>query len=141
MYIRTYHFLQTLVLDLNLLLFCMQLNEFSFEWGFYWELHQREILENFQHFFTNLKFIKVEGFKFEMRELQLVKFFLGKAVFLEALVLVTPSNGRTKFNTPDALIYDQFLCSWRASPKASIFICDHSSDRTSLHPKHSKYWF
>lgn len=79
------------------------------------------------------------GFKFEIRELQMVKFLLGKAVFLEALVLVTPKNGRTRINAADARIYKELIRTWRASPRANIVICDHFNDRT-VNPKHSKYW-
>ncbi|KAL4628819.1 hypothetical protein ACB092_05G265800 [Castanea dentata] len=118
----------------------LDLNDFSFDCGFYWELHQKQLLQYFPHFFTSLKFIKVKGFKFQKHELELVRFLLGKAVFLETLVLVTPRTGRIRIYEPaDAINYKRLIFSWRASPKTNIVLLDHYHDKGPVQPKVSQF--
>ena len=63
----------------------------------------------------------VKGFKFEMVELEMLKFFLNQAKFLESVALVPPSNCRSKgFSQDEYQIADQLFCSWKASPNTTI---------------------
>ncbi|KAH7545916.1 hypothetical protein FEM48_Zijuj01G0144900 [Ziziphus jujuba var. spinosa] len=120
----------------------IDLNEFSFECGLYWELHQKQLLDKYSAFFYCLKFIKVKGFKFQKHELELVRYFLGKALLLKTLVLVFPRNGRvTTINPPEIPIYNSLFLSWKVSPNAKIVIYEHFNDRSSFHAKQSKIWF
>ncbi|TKY71627.1 putative FBD-associated F-box protein [Spatholobus suberectus] len=108
----------------------IDMNDYTFECGPYWELHQKPKLDKFDHFFDRLKFIKLKGFKFLQSELQLAKILLKKATHLEALVLVTPKNGRTKLYKVDAPNYDPLFGSWKASPEAKIILFEHMSDKS-----------
>uniref|UniRef100_A0A5B7BFQ6 Uncharacterized protein n=1 Tax=Davidia involucrata TaxID=16924 RepID=A0A5B7BFQ6_DAVIN len=117
----------------------LDLGEFSFECGYYWELHGKENFEHCNPPFQRLKFIKVKGFKFQKLELEMVKFFLNKAMLLESLALVTSRNNHP--NSQNASIYDRIFLSWRASPNAKIDIYEYLNDRSSIHPKHSKIWY
>lgn len=119
----------------------LQLNEFSFECGLYWELHQKQLLDKHSTFFHCLKFVRVKGFKFEKHELEMVRYFLGKALFLETFVLVFPRNGRVNIYPSDVPIYNSLFLSWKVSPFANIFIYEHFNDTSPIHPYHSKIWF
>lgn len=115
---------------INLIKLILQLNEFSFECGYYWELHHRELLEEYNEPLRRV--IKIKGFKFQEYEIELVKFLLQKAIFLENLVLVTPkNNSRAKFNYgSDVLVYyDKTFNSWRTSLNAQIKIYEHPNDK------------
>ncbi|KAJ4825113.1 hypothetical protein Tsubulata_028991 [Turnera subulata] len=67
----------------------IDLNEFSFYCGLYWEFHQQPEFEKLFVPFHNLRIIKLEGFKFDTYELELAKFFLERAFNLEELALIT----------------------------------------------------
>lgn len=118
----------------------MQLNDFSFECGVYWILHQKQLLDCNPAFFPRLKFVKVKGFKFEKHELELVSYFLGKAISLETLVLVFPRNGGCNVFPPDIQIYSELFLSWKVSPQAKIFMYEHLKDTSCINPKHSNLW-
>ncbi|XP_057497483.1 putative FBD-associated F-box protein At1g61330 [Actinidia eriantha] len=62
------------------------LGEFPFENGLYWKMHGKPKLEKCNPTFPSLKKIMVKGFKFEMVELEMLKFFLNKAKFLESVI-------------------------------------------------------
>lgn len=118
----------------------LQLKDFCFVRGPYWELHNRQSFQKYSASFDCLKFIKLPGFKFQKDELMLVKFFLERAIFLEKLVLVTPKSRHARVLTPNLQAYYQYLQSWKASPGAQIAVFEHLND-TSVCPMHSKTWY
>nr|KYP63000.1 Putative FBD-associated F-box protein At1g61330 family [Cajanus cajan] len=119
----------------------IDMNDYNFECGVYWELHQKPKLDKLDHYFDRLKYIRLKGFKFLQSELQLVKILLNKATNLEALVFVTPKNGRTKLYRADAPRYSQLLLSWKTSPEAKIVLFDHMNDKSRVRPTHTKFWY
>ncbi|KAF9588361.1 hypothetical protein IFM89_008791, partial [Coptis chinensis] len=116
----------------------IDLNGFSFNCGHYWEFHNKVLLENLQFTLSHLKSVKVKGFKLQIAELSLVKFFLEKSPVLETMVLVTPKNQNRKVNVKDIDMCRQKFFSWQLSPRAKVDVFLHSRDRSSLHPTHSK---
>ncbi|KAG6776968.1 hypothetical protein POTOM_016761 [Populus tomentosa] len=122
---------------------CQYLNDFNFVCGVpYWELRNRQAFEQSHVSFHNLKFIKLYGFKFQKDELLLVKFLQGSAPGLEKLVLITPIKyRRVKGVTLNLQGFYQDIQSWKASPRAEIAVFEHSSDRSSVSPMHSKTWY
>lgn len=69
-----------------------------------------------------------------------MRFLLGKAVFLETLVLVTPRTGRIRIYEPaDAINYKRLIFSWRASRKTNIVLLDHYHDKGPVQPKVSQF--
>jgi len=103
-------------------------------------LHQKPKLDKLDHYFDRLKYIKLKGFKFLQSELQLVKILLSKATHLEALILVTPKNGRIKLWRADGPKYSHLFDSWKASPEVKIVLFEHTADRSLVRPSHSKDW-
>ncbi|KAJ6416509.1 hypothetical protein OIU84_002382 [Salix udensis] len=118
----------------------IDLNDFCFVRGPYWELHNRQSFQKYSLPFDSLKFIKLPGFKFQKDELMLVKFLLERAISLEKLVLVTPKSRHGRVFTPNLQAYYQHLRSWKASPAAQIAVFEHLND-TSICPTHSKTWY
>ncbi|KAH1103217.1 hypothetical protein GYH30_037267 [Glycine max] len=118
----------------------IDIDDYNFECGPYWELHQKPKLDKLDHYFDRLKYIKLKGFKFLQSELQLVKILLSKATHLEALILVTPKNGRIKLWRADGPKYSHLFDSWKASPEVKIVLFEHTADRSLVRPSHSKDW-
>ncbi|BAT87020.1 hypothetical protein LR48_Vigan09g249800 [Vigna angularis] len=108
----------------------IDIDDYTFDCGPYWELHQKSKMENFDLYFVRLNFIKLRGFKFIAAELQLVKILLQKATHLDALVLVSQKNCLANIWTPYGRRYDKLLNSWKASPEAKIVTFEHLDDRT-----------
>ncbi|KAI5590694.1 hypothetical protein BDE02_04G027900 [Populus trichocarpa] len=120
----------------------IDLKDFNFVCGPYWELRNRQAFEQSHASFHNLKFIKLYGFKFQKDELLLVKFLLGSAPGLEKLVLITPNKSRrVKVVTLNLQGFYQDIQSWKASPRVEIAVFEHSNDRSSVSPMHSKTWY
>ncbi|RVX08510.1 putative FBD-associated F-box protein [Vitis vinifera] len=118
----------------------IDLNNFSFGCGYYWELHaKKKFQEDSQPLkFEFLKYVKLKGFKFERPELELVRLFLEKAIILENLALITPKNRHMQFGHVDAQVYKHCFLKWRASPKAKIVL--YEKDSSSIVPMHLKTW-
>ncbi|KAL9392592.1 hypothetical protein Peur_016512 [Populus x canadensis] len=75
-------------------------------------------------------------------ELLLLKFLLGSAPGLEKLVLITPNKSRrVKVVTLNLQGFYQDIQSWKASPRVEIAVFEHSNDRSSVSPMHSKTWY
>ncbi|KAL5772547.1 hypothetical protein ACOSQ2_012471 [Xanthoceras sorbifolium] len=120
----------------------IDLHEFSFECGYFWEAHHRELLEKRKHSFEKLSFIKIKGFKYHEYEIELVKYLLKSAINLQKLVLVTPNDKRTKIYETDVVLYDSIMWCWKASPRAQIKVYKHFNERCYADPKHPrKTWF
>ncbi|KAI8525358.1 hypothetical protein RHMOL_Rhmol13G0224400 [Rhododendron molle] len=66
----------------------LELGEYSFEYGCYWEMLGKDMYENYDANFFRLKRLVVNGFKFEKLELEMLKFFLNKAGVLDSVALV-----------------------------------------------------
>ncbi|XP_057512847.1 putative FBD-associated F-box protein At1g61330 [Actinidia eriantha] len=97
----------------------LELGEFPFVNGLYWKMHGKHKLGKCNPTFQRLKKILVKGFKFEIVELEMLRFFLKKAKFLESVALVPSKNCRSKgFSQANYQITDQLFRAWRASPNA-----------------------
>ncbi|WVY92547.1 hypothetical protein V8G54_031635 [Vigna mungo] len=107
----------------------IDIDDYTFDCGPYWELHQKSKMENFDLDFVRLDFIKFRGFKFIAAELHLVKILLQKATNLDALVLVSQKNCLANIWTPYGRRYDKLLHSWKASPEAKIVTFEYVDDR------------
>ncbi|CAK7350713.1 unnamed protein product [Dovyalis caffra] len=116
----------------------IDLNEFNFSSGSFWELHNREPFEQCCVTLYSLRIIKLSGFKFQKDEILLVKFFLEKAPCLQKLVLITPKSRRVKVNTQNLEACHEYLKSWKSTRGAEIAVFEHSNDRSSVFPTHSK---
>ncbi|BBH00823.1 FBD, F-box and Leucine Rich Repeat domains containing protein [Prunus dulcis] len=53
-------------------------DEFTFDGGAFYELHQRPLLDKHSALFKHLKLIKIMGFRFQPCHLDLTRFLLGK---------------------------------------------------------------
>ncbi|XP_061979685.1 putative FBD-associated F-box protein At1g61330 [Populus nigra] len=103
----------------------IDLNDFNFVGGPYWELRNRQAFE-----------------QSHKDELLLLKFLLGSAPGLEKLVLITPNKSRrVKVVTLNLQGFYQDIQSWKASPRVEIAVFEHSNDRSSVSPMHSKTWY
>ncbi|PSS24691.1 FBD-associated F-box protein [Actinidia chinensis var. chinensis] len=96
----------------------LDLGEVHLEDGLYWEMHGKLELEKCNPSFPRLKKIMVNGFKFTKFELEILKFFLKQAKFLESVALVPSSCYSKEFYQ----IADQLFCLWKASPNTTIRI-------------------
>ncbi|KAJ4703373.1 FBD-associated F-box protein [Melia azedarach] len=122
----------------------IDLNEFSFACGYYWESHQKEILDKEVPgaAFECVKVVKITGFKFQKHEVELVKYVVQKARFLKNLVLVTPRNSRLNDYAEELQHYYKMFCCWKASIIGQITVFDYFEDTSSVHPQHSRLtWF
>lgn len=93
--------------------------------------------------FQYLKMIKINNFKGHNNEMQLVKFLLEKACFLEFLVVIACREfvveGYNKFSVDDCSGFLHFLLLQlslftKASPKAQIILSEH--DDCKFNPIH-----
>lgn len=118
----------------------LDLQDFSFECGTYWELHSREEFEQLNCSFRHLKTIKWKGFKLQKYELLLMKYFVKNAFALETVVLITPKRSQQKIHTADVLEAEKMMQFRKQYPKAKIVVYEHERDDSCLHPIHSKIW-
>ncbi|XP_028788732.1 putative FBD-associated F-box protein At1g61330 [Neltuma alba] len=117
----------------------IELNNYNFECGLYWKLHEKPMLDNFAYEFSRLKFVKLIGFKFAEYEIELVKVLLQKSVKLESMVFVLPRNNRTTLvQAADATYYNHLFRSWTVSPTAKMFLYEHRNDQSKC-PTHPKF--
>lgn len=133
-----------IIYELALINLVVQLNEFSFACGYYWESHQKEILDKEVPgaAFECVKVVKITGFKFQKHEVELVKYVVQKARFLKNLVLVTPRNSRLNDYAEELQHYYKMFCCWKASIIGQITVFDYFEDTSSVHPQHSRLtWF
>ncbi|OMO76543.1 hypothetical protein CCACVL1_15572 [Corchorus capsularis] len=118
----------------------IDLRGFNFETQEVWELHQRELIERDIHLLRNLEYVKMEGFKCEEHEMEVVKFLLERAIVLETLVLVAP-----KTHTQGILQFHNIpicrqICKKSISPFVKTrFYFDDKDDTPG--PKHSRTWY
>ena len=71
-------------------------------------MHQKHLLDNCNHKFTQLKVEVLRSLKFLPSQLELVKIILQRATNLKTLIFVPPKiKGRCKFKIEDALKYDK----------------------------------
>ncbi|XP_058749778.1 putative FBD-associated F-box protein At1g61330 [Vicia villosa] len=119
----------------------IDLDGYQFDFGMYWEMHQKNLLENCNHKFTQLKFAVIRNFKFLPSELELVKLILQRGTILERLVFVPPKKRtRSLFKREDAPKYEEIFCSWRLSTSTRVMLHDKYVENTSPNPTHSKFW-
>ncbi|KAF1882018.1 hypothetical protein Lal_00038661 [Lupinus albus] len=118
----------------------IDLNDYNFECGDYWEMHQRPKLNALSDYFDGIRVIKLNGFMFLKSELQLLEILLKKTRFLEALIFITPKNARIKIYEPLIPKYRDLINSWKVSP-AKVGVFEHANDRSGIHPSHKKDWY
>lgn len=96
--------------------------------------------------FSQLKAIKINGFKGHCNEMRLLKFLLEKAFSLEKLVLVMVPTLSKKDSCAQSEstqmpllsdLHEQLLLLPKASSGARIVLCDYSEDDNSLRPIHT----
>ncbi|XP_058069867.1 F-box/FBD/LRR-repeat protein At1g13570-like isoform X2 [Magnolia sinica] len=101
--------------------------------------------------FDHLKVIKMNGFRGLKDEMQLVKFFLEKAIVLESLVLVAPQEAicdmkdfaseSKSVEAPLYLLRKQLLILANASSsKTQILTCEYSDLNGALAPTHTEVY-
>ncbi|XP_058198524.1 putative FBD-associated F-box protein At1g61330 [Rhododendron vialii] len=101
----------------------LDLGEYSFEYGYYWKMLGKQMFENCDANFFQLKRLTVSGFKFEKLELEMLKFFLNKSGVLDSVELVPAKNWRLGvFTREEHDMYNQLFDSWKVSPNAKISI-------------------
>ncbi|KAK7331866.1 hypothetical protein VNO80_28607 [Phaseolus coccineus] len=118
----------------------IDIDDYTFDCGPYWELHQKSKMEKFDLCFDRLNYIKFRGFKFIAAELQLAKILLQKTTHLDALVLVSQKNCVANTWTQYGRRYDQLFHSWKASPEAKIVTFEYTDDPSCSSSSHSKEW-
>lgn len=104
------------------------------------EVHQKYELDTISGFLQQLKFIHMRNFQFKPNELELVRFFLRKAVNLESLVLTTPKGAPREIILASVRAYNT-IADWKVSPDAQIFMTQYSSDPICVFPKHGRTWY
>ncbi|XP_058071253.1 F-box protein At5g03100-like [Magnolia sinica] len=102
--------------------------------------------------FCHLKVIKINGFRGLKDEIQLVKFFLEKAIVLESLVLVAPQKAVSDMMKDSAsesksikaqfvILHDLLLNFAKASSSdAQILMYEYSDYDGALAPTHAEYY-
>lgn len=100
----------------------LQLGEYTFEHGYYWEMLGKQIFENCDPNFHRLKRLLVNGFKFEKLELEMLKCILNNAGVLESVTLVPAKKWLSANFSGEQHTYDQLFESWKVSPSAKIHI-------------------
>ncbi|KAK1557121.1 hypothetical protein Q3G72_018330 [Acer saccharum] len=93
----------------NIERFFIDLSEFSFESGHYWEAHHKHLFEQYNEPMTKLRVIKIKGFKHQGHEIELVKFLLKSATSLETLILVTAKGYRATAQDLELVGFDSYL--------------------------------
>lgn len=134
-----YIYISKVLNNANQLVLFLRLNEFSFASGRCWESHHEELLDKqlLQHY-NDLMLIKLTGFEFQKHELELVKYLLQKAKFLDTLVLVAPKNSPLNDCNADVQRRDQLFSSLKASVNAQIKMFDYFDDKSFANPQHPK---
>jgi len=119
----------------------VQLNDYQFDLGTDWQMHQKPHLDNCNHKFTQLKVVVLRSFKYLPSELELVKIVLQKGVILKRLVLIPPKIiGLCKFKREDASKYENHFCSWMTSKMAMVILLENYVEKCSDNPTHPKCW-
>jgi len=119
----------------------VQLNNYQFDLGKYWQEHQKPQLDNCNHKFIQLKVAVFRNFKYLPSQLELVKMVLQRAINLERLVLIPPRiNGHWKFKREDTPKYEKLFCSWKASKMAIVELHEKYVKKSCTNPTHPKCW-
>ena len=88
-----------------------------------------------------LQFVKMEGFKFDEHEIELMKYLLERAVILENLVLVAPKTIKQGILNVQNIPFCRKICERSpVSPLAKVRFYDRDTDDSPV-PRHSKTWF
>jgi len=119
----------------------VQLNDYIFNLGLYWQMHDKPQLDNCNYKFTQLKVVVLRSFKYLSSELELVKILLHRAINLERLELIPPKVYRLcKFKKKDTPNYENLFCSWRASTRAVIKLHKYHVKKSFVNPIHPRCW-
>ncbi|WJX26532.1 hypothetical protein P8452_15442 [Trifolium repens] len=120
----------------------IDLNDYQFDLGMYWQRHHKYLLDFDNHKFTQLKVVVVRDFKFLPSELELVKIIVQRATILEGLFLIPPKiKGRSKFKSEDIPKYAKNFDSWSASRTLRIKYYENYVEESFANPTHPKAWF
>ncbi|XVF40595.1 hypothetical protein PTKIN_Ptkin01aG0126500 [Pterospermum kingtungense] len=110
----------------------IDLRGFIFEGEDTWKYHH-EIVERDHVPFKYLEFIKMERFKFEAHELEMMHYLLEHAIVLKTFVLVGPKTNRSYARS-------HIIHLFPVSPLAKVFFIDPEDDDSPV-PKHTRTWF
>ncbi|CAB4306340.1 unnamed protein product [Prunus armeniaca] len=117
-------------------------DEFTFDGGAFYELHQKPLLDKHSALFKHLKLIKIMGFRFQPCHLDLTRFLLGKAMSLEYMFLLLPKSFRfSRALSQDMDFFTDAFLSWKLSPDAEISIGFAWEDKSFVYPKQSRSWY
>ncbi|CAL9015347.1 unnamed protein product [Prunus brigantina] len=117
-------------------------DEFTFDGGAFYELHQKPLLDKHSALFKHLKLIKIMGFRFQPCHLDLTRFLLGKAMSLEYMFLLLPKSFRfSRALSQDMDFFTDAFLSWKLSPDAEISIGFAWEDKSFVYPKQPRSWY
>ncbi|ESQ29300.1 hypothetical protein EUTSA_v10023845mg [Eutrema salsugineum] len=85
----------------NLKKVLIDINDFTFEPGVYWEVHQKQHIRLHNYRLNSIKFVEIMGYKNHWHELDIMDFFVRYAKSLEKLTLTKPRNPKIKLFEPD----------------------------------------
>ncbi|ESQ29304.1 hypothetical protein EUTSA_v10023885mg [Eutrema salsugineum] len=85
----------------NLKKVLIDINDFTFEPGVYWEVHQKQHIRLHNYRLNSIKFVEIMGYKNHWHELDIMDFFVRYAISLEKLTLTKPRNPKIKLFEPD----------------------------------------
>ncbi|ESQ29297.1 hypothetical protein EUTSA_v10023947mg [Eutrema salsugineum] len=85
----------------NLKKVLIDINDFTFEPGVYWEVHQKQHIRLHNYRLNSIKFVEIMGYKNHWHELDIMEFFVRYAKSLEKLTLTKPRNPKIKLFEPD----------------------------------------
>ncbi|KAK7246589.1 hypothetical protein RIF29_41458 [Crotalaria pallida] len=117
----------------------IDLNDYTLQYGVYWEMHQMPRLQAFNHYFDQLKIIKLIGIRFSRAEIHLLEILLKRSRFLETLIFISPKYARKRIMKPLVQRFEDLINSWKA-PGAKVIAFDHHNDESGIYPSHEHYW-
>ncbi|XP_010533864.1 PREDICTED: putative FBD-associated F-box protein At1g61330 [Tarenaya hassleriana] len=118
--------------------FYLDVNDFTFELGLYWEMHQKHLLRDFPYKLNSVKFLEIKGFKNHWHELDIIQFFLQNSPNLDAVALVAPSRPRTRIFEPDFERSRRFK---EMAPRVKVTVHEHHRYVPKSPTNHLKRWY
>ncbi|ESQ29301.1 hypothetical protein EUTSA_v10024043mg [Eutrema salsugineum] len=85
----------------NLKKVLIDINDYTFEPGVFWEVHHQQHIRIHNYCLNSIKFVEIMGYKNHSHELDIMEFFVRYAKSLEKLTLTKPRNPKIKLFEPD----------------------------------------
>ncbi|ESQ29296.1 hypothetical protein EUTSA_v10024036mg [Eutrema salsugineum] len=85
----------------NLKKVLIDINDFTFEPGVFWEVHHKKKIQIQNYRLNSIKFVEIMGYKNHGHELDIMEFFVRYAKSLEKLTLKKPRNPKSKLFEPN----------------------------------------